>query len=37
MILKQFGKLPSLREQFMILVIRVIRMSAHSLTGEVGI
>ena len=37
MILKHFGKLPSFSEKFMILVIGVIRMSAQSLTSELGI
>ena len=36
-VLKQFGKFSSLSKQFMILVIGVTRMSAHSLTNEVGI
>ena len=36
-ILKELGKLPSLSDYFMILVIGVIRMSVHSLTSEVGI
>ena len=37
MILKQSGKLPSLSGSFMILAIGVIRMSAYSLSSEVGI
>ena len=36
-ILQQFGKLPSLNELFIILVIGVTRMCAHYLTSEVGI
>ena len=34
MVLKQFGKLPSLSEKFIILVIGVTKMSAHSLTSR---
>ena len=35
-VLEQFGKLPSLSEEFIILVIGVTKMSAHSLTSAVG-
>ena len=36
-ILKQLGKLPSVIEEFTILVMGVMRISAHSLTSDVGI
>ena len=36
-ILKQSGKLPSLIEKFTILVMGVMRISAHSFTSDVGI
>ena len=36
-VLKHFGKLLSLSNQFIILVIGVTTMSMHSLTSEVGI
>ena len=36
-VLKEFGKLPSLSEYLVILVIGVTRMSAHFLTNVVGL